>query len=581
MGGGVIGPGRLSPRQKMINLMYLVLTALLALNVSKDILEAFVRVNNSLIQTNISFTAQNAKLYEEFEKQLAVNRAKVKPYYDATIIAKQYTQEIYDSITELKKRIIAVCDKHNPSVKEEKDMIEAKLANVALISAKDNYDEPTRIMVGGGNDPSVGDARKLKMKLEDYRNKLLELIKNPNLSVLNREKIIQDLGDLGLKTNDPKEEELSEDEKKDPASRWWETRNFYHNVSIATLTILTNLQNDVRNAEAKILNTLFSQISAADFKFDTLAGKIIPKSSYIIQGDKYEADIFVAAFSTTENPQIFVGDGYDSVKQELTGKVDSVPVQRGVGRYVIPAGGVGLRKFSALIKVKKPGVDGSQPDHWKYYPIKNVEYRVAPPMAVVSPTKMNVLYRGIDNPVSISAAGVSAEDIVASISNGTLASQGGGNFIARPGSGDKSSVSVSAKMGKTSRQMGQPFEFRVKDVPDPVPTLMIRDPGKPEQKLSGIIKLKQLGSANLDIVALLENFAFDLSFVITKFKLVMQTPGGDYVEYEATGNKFTAKQKEMMKVARANQRISFEGINAKGPDGKNRSLPNIGYKVVP
>lgn len=558
--------GKQTPRQKMIGMMYLVLTALLALNVSKDILDAFVRVNKGLEITNESFTEQNAKLYSEFDKQMAINPAKTKPYYDAAQKAKENAQKMYEWIYELKKELIMAVDKCTP------EEAEAAIENCALVMGKDNYDIPTHEMLGDGTNIEIGKAHELKVKLEEYRDGLLDLVKDENLVIPNLEQVLADLGTIGINTSDPTEDELSEQEKKDPMAKKWETRNFYHNVIVATVTILTNFQNDVRNAESRIINTLLAQISASDFKFDTLAPKVIPNSSYILQGEQYTADLFVAAFSTTDTPRVFVGDGWDSIKGELTGTTVEVPVKRGVGQYKVQATGTGERKFSALIKVKKPGLDGSKEEHWKKYPIPSIEYRVAPPSVVVSPTKMNMLYRGIDNPISISAAGMETEALSPSGSNVTLRSAGkAGDYIARPGNGSSATISVSAKTETGTKSLGK-MDFRVADVPDPI--------AKIGGKKGGAIKRNELKAQN-KVDAVLESFAFDLTFNIISFKCTMKNKQGFWDDKENRGGTFNGDVRDMVNKVSPGQKIFFEDIKAKGPDGKLRDLGSVTFTVIP
>lgn len=560
-----MGHGKETPRQKMIGMMYLVLTALLALNVSKDILEAFVRVNKGLEITNSSFSAQNERLMTKFETEFAKNQTKVGPYLEAAKRAKDYADLMYDSIYSLKKDLVALVEQHDLKTEEGKQLVEEKVANVALIQKKDDYDNPTRIMVGDGSNPEVGRAHTLKLELDKFRENLLDIVRDEKLPIMNRPAVLQNLSDLGINTKDPAEDELSEDEKKDPAARFWETRNYYHNVVVATITILTNLQNDVRNAESQILNTLLSQIDASDFKFDKITAKCVPKSSYVLQGDKYEADLFVAAYSTTEDPIVIIGAAYDTVTGELTGDTTMVPVEAGVGKYTVAASGSGLKKFAALIKVKRP--DGS----YASYAVPDMEYTVAPPSAVVSPTKMNVLYRGIANPISVSAAGMSSDALSAGINNGKMTSKGGGNYEVWPGSSNTAVISVSATLEGKSRSMGSQ-EFRVKDIPDPAPQI------GPKKK--AVMKKSELTSAG-GIDAELGNFAFDLKFSVVSFKVAYKTASGYWDEVTVGGSRFNGKVNDAIRSIKPGQRISFEEIKAKGPDGKTREIGSISIKIIP
>ena len=182
----------------------------------------------------------------------------------------------------------------------------------------------------------------------------------------------------------------------------------------------------------------------------------------MFQGDEYKAEIFVAAFSTTQNPNVMIGkvDTTDG-QLKMAGSIDtsSVVVDRGVGTYTVKASSEGLRKYEGIIEVQAP--DGSK------IPYRfESEYMVMKTGVVVSPTKMNVLYIGVDNPISVSVPGVAPENVTATLAGGSLtndAKAGKGNYIAKVTGGKEANVNVSAKFGEegTSRRMGE-FKFRVK-----------------------------------------------------------------------------------------------------------------------
>ncbi|OFX43321.1 MAG: hypothetical protein A2046_08385 [Bacteroidetes bacterium GWA2_30_7] len=562
-----MGHGKETPRQKMIGMMYLVLTALLALNVSKDILNAFVIVNNGLQVTNENFKGKNQVLYSEFEKQLGVNPLKVKPYYDAAIQVQKLTQIVCDSITELKLTLVEHVEGEFDKA-PSKELIDQngdgkitnddKILNLMYIDSKDNYDIPTHYMCGSDPAGKGAAAERFKNQLIKHKEDLLNILKNEKLAILNRPIIVKGYEDsqFGLITDDEKAE------TEDPADKFWETKNFYHLPLVACITMLSKIENDVRNAESDVVSNLLGQIGAADFKFDTLAGKVIPKATVVVQGDKYSADLFVAAFSTTSNPLIYTGEGYDTIKGELTGKIDSVVVAKGVGTLEIPASSVGDKKFSALIKVKTPTGD------YKSYPIKDIKYNVMKPMAVVSPTKMNVMYIGVDNPMDISVSGFTDDKVSAGISQGSLVKTGTG-WIAKVSTAGEATVSVSAKddEGK-SKPMGQ-SKFRVKRVPDPV--------AKVAGKREGVIA-KNLLVAQSGVMADLENFDFDLKFVVKGFRVSAMIKGFEQTK-TSPSNILTADQKAIINNAEKGQKVFFEDIKAVGPDGSVRSLSPIIFKL--
>lgn len=550
-----MGHGKETPRQKMIGMMYLVLTALLALNVSKDILNAFVIVNNGLEITNKAFDGKNNKLYADFDKQLSVNKVKVEPFHKAAQDAKTLADTLYNFIQQVKKNVIITTD-------GQPEKADSAVKNIMLIDSKDNYDIPTNFFLGDGTQLDKPDliANQIKDRLIKFREELIALFDRPELHLSNitKDLIKNKLGDLGIDTSDP----IPPPDSDDPADRSWSGSKFYHLPVVACITVLTQLQNNVQNAESQVVSELLGAFSSEDFKFDTLAGKVIPKATVVVQGDRYTADLFVAAFSTSDNPLIFVGEGYDTVKHELTGKIDSVSVSKGVGTLEIPASSVGDKKFSALIKVKTPTGE------YKSYPIKDIKYNVMKPMAVVSPTKMNVMYIGVENPLDISVSGFTDDKVAATISQGSLSKSGTG-WVAKVTSAGEATVSVSAKDddGK-SKPMGQ-AKFRVKRVPDPV--------AKVAGKKEGLIA-KSLLAIQTGVMADLENFDFDLKFTVKGFKVSAIIKGFEQSKISPS-NIITPDQKQIIQNAEKGQRVFFEDIKAVGPDGSVRSLGSITFKL--
>ena len=186
--------------------------------------------------------------------------------------------------------------------------------------------------------------------------------------------------------------------KKEGDSQTWEEHNFDHIIAAASVTLLNKMTGEVRNAESTMLNYLKASISADDFKFDHVEGRAIPKSQVVFTGDSYEADIIVAAYDTKVNPEVYYKMGADTLTQDGIGSANKLEGENGVVKLKLGAGGVGDQKFAGLIKVIGP--DG-QP---KYYGFKD-KFTVLKPSATIAADKMNVLYAGIANPISVSGVG--------------------------------------------------------------------------------------------------------------------------------------------------------------------------------
>lgn len=531
--------GKLSPRQKMIGMMYLVLTALLALNVSKEIINAFVVIEKGLDNTNKQSDNKNAFIFQAFEKAKRNDEKKVKPLFDKAQTAQKLSKELCDYIKSLRSDMIAQV--------EGIDKKTADTLRLGLIAKPDDYDNPTNFMIG--DDPSnvTGKAKELKAKLKKYKDDLQALL--PKDAVVD------------LSALDTKDVYSISDEK----TVSWEWYNFYHIPVTAVAAQFARITNDVKNAEGAVVNELFNAISASDFKFDKLQARVIAPSSYILSGDEYKAEVFVAASSKTQNPTVILGCDYDSVTKKPTGNLadsNTVKVSEGVGYYSVPAGAEGLQKWGGVIKVKKPD------NTYEYYPFKS-EYMVAKPAAAVSPDKMNVFYVGVDNPVTVSAAGVAPENLVVSFSN-CATSGGRGKYVIRPNAGaTESNVSVGGKFGDKTTNMGS-FKFRVKRVPDPVCYVG-------SIKGDGIMPKAEVANIR-GIFAKMENFDFDLKFDVVSWVLSMNV-NGVFVDEKSNGAGVTGAQSKLLSGAKGGTKVLIEQVTVKGPDGTTRKIPGCTIKV--
>jgi len=548
-------------RQKMIGMMYLFLTAMLAINVSKSILDAFVVVNEGLEATNLTFESKNDIMYTQLEAARA-NDPKAEPFFKASLKVKKLAEEMRVFISDLR---VGVINEAEPKWGLEKGDEYVRTMPLHDIEAKDDYDTPTRYFVGVNDVIADGHARKLKEALAKYREDLLNILKDKNLEFNDKPNLIKNLGDLGINTSDPEHVDPDHPEEKE-----WESSHFYHLPLAAAVTMLSQIENQVQNAEATVVGKLLGAIGSLDFKFDTLAAKVIPKSSYIIRGGQYEADLFVAAFSTTADPKVYVGEGYDSITGKLTGKIDSVPVVNGMGKLVVPATSIGPKKYAALIKIKN-----SSTGEVKAYPLKingsyTTEYTVAAPSACVSPTKMNMLYIGVENPIDISVSGFPADKVSASISGGGgRIYRKGKQWVVKVSKVGKSKINVSVKGddGKT-KSMGS-FPFRVSRIPKPTAKINKSD--------GGLIR-KNVLSKQTAIIATLENFAFDLSYRVTSYNVIVMING--YAKpMTIKGNRLTPKLKSLINKASKGSNVMFTNIKAMGPDNRNQKVNDIVFKL--
>jgi gliding motility-associated protein GldM len=268
-----MGHGKETPRQKMIGMMYLVLTAMLALNVSADILNGFVLVNKGMVKTTQNFVAKNETSYGMFEAAMDKTPEKVRPFRDAAFSVKEKADQLAFDIQELKVAVVRFCDGQKaPAIIENGWSVGGKTADEiddVKINAKDNYDKPSQMFVLEGR------GAELKQKIEAYRDFLVTLTEDAGT-----QKAIQD----ALNTDG------SEDRNGTPLS--WEQAHFEHIPLVAVLAMLSKMQSDVRNAEADIINNLLSQIGATDTKVNKMEAIVQSLSpSYILRGNEYSARV--------------------------------------------------------------------------------------------------------------------------------------------------------------------------------------------------------------------------------------------------------------------------------------------------
>jgi gliding motility-associated protein GldM len=546
--------GKETPRQKMIGMMYLVLLALLALNVSKEVLDAFAVLDSGLVSTIETLEAANYKIILDFESQYETNAVKVGPWQDKARIVHEKAQAIFDFIQDKKIEIIKKSDgKNAPSIQNRK-------IDGNLIEGRDKTDTPAFIMIGDNNDKAGKELHNMIDNLKDYL--ITQVVTTEDAEAI-RESI---KSGLNTEPKAGKKHGGTEIHK-------WETEHFEHLPLSGVITIMSGLQINVRNAESEALRYLYRQIDAGSFKFNRLNATIIPNSNYIIKDNDYNAQVFLAASDTTASPKIYVTESqspYDStidngiVSYKLRSglKYDTIPVHKGTGKgiYIRRGSSIGSRYWGGIVELTGP--DGTKITK----PFKQ-NYLVAEGAVTVAPTKMNVFYLGVDNPVDVSVAGIQPDKITIDVTNAKVFKQGD-SYIVRPVRAGNSWVVVYANMEKTRKEMGRK-EFRVKTVPPPV--------AKVNGQKGGAIG-KNILMAQIGVAAEMEDFDFDLTFTITEFTVsaVLQ---GFVRESRSNSNKFSPDQKNIISNLSRGQNVYIQDIRAIGPDGSTRPLSTINFKL--
>lgn len=552
--------GKETPRQKMIGMMYLVLTALLAMNVSKEILDAFVSINSSLVKNSATFDQTNNSTYGEFENKNAANPAKVGPFLSKANQVKTAAGELSAYINEMKARVMAISHTHN--MENFKDFMDESGKAVPLdhilITKKDENQEATAMLYGGhpqeAEDKPWG-CLELKKKLTEYGTLL------SGIALSQRVK-------NGVTTTFTFEDGVDADGK----TVKWENVRFFHSPLAAVITELSTIESNVKRAESEVVADLYSNIDAASYKFTDLAAVVIPKSNYVLRGDTFQAKIFLSAFDATNSPRIYMDNqkwnGTDTTRFKPAQGAAPLKIDKdGYGILKIPANSLGIGEFSYKGLIEYDG-----PTDMVVKSVYVPPFTVAEPALVVSPTKMNVFYRGLDNPVEISVPGIPQDKLVVNISgDGHKIERKGNEFVVRPGAGKDAKISVVATMSDGSKQNMGEKSFRVKPIPDPVPSIQSKRPS------DSSIALGDLKAAS-GIKAEMESFDFEVQVAVQSFTM-LNVKNGIVTDINATGNKLTSEMTQVIgKLAKGNQ-IFFQNILVKMPDGSTRKLSNLAFKI--
>ncbi len=404
-----------TPRQKMIGMMYLVLTAMLALNVSSEVLQGFSMVDDSLRASIQSTDARVGVLYRNFSDLNEQNSAKVEEWYKKAQELQQKSDSLYNFIQDFKYQMIRLADGSSAD------------PNAVEIKAKDNLDVAGQYALNN----NAKNGKELKDRILDYRNFLISTTQGDSLKQATYETVFNLEGSPG---------------------KTWEQSMFEMMPLSAAVTLLTKYQSDIRTAEMDMIQYLTGQTDASDFRVNKIEALVVPNSRYVMRGSEYSAQIVLSAVDSTARPDFYVND--QNIGKE--------------GLYRSSANKIGLNQYSGYISL--PGNDGII----RTYKFSS-DYTVGEPMATISNVDLNVAYRGIDNKFSISVPGVSTEDIEVA-AKGAKVQKSGGYYIINPTQDEDITITVSARMDGKLVQMGS-SQYRVKYIPDPKSYVQYRDNG--------------------------------------------------------------------------------------------------------
>ncbi|MFM9944455.1 MAG: gliding motility protein GldM [Bacteroidia bacterium] len=525
--------GKLSARQKMINMMYLVLTALLALNVSKEILKAFHLMEVSFNKANVNVDKKNQNILAALQEQAKNRPEEVKPYYDRALKVKQLSGEFVKYIEELKQALIGRTDGRKEAKPGEKDTTELEEADNIELHANYLF-----------KNPDDAKAKELTKKVNDTRIALIAELKTGKGVEIDPSDVTRITNITNLKTEF--------DKNNYPG---WAEMYFEHSPLAGVITMLTKMQNDCRNTEADIIEVLAKNIDIKKVSFDRLEPKVIANSTAVMVGSEYKAEVILVASNTkADNPVIVNGR--------------ALPMEEGKGIYTVRPSTQGTFQWKGVIQVKGP--KGTED-----YPFE-AEYQAFQGAATISADKMNVLYIGLENPVSISVAGYSPNDIIASISGpaGTSLSKSSNGYVAKVSTSSLTGATIVAnvrmKDGST-RKMGEKM-YRIKSVPKP-------------ESMFGTLESGPAPAAALlaqnTIKAVLPNFVFEgITFTVTSYSALYVPKRGQAEAVSGTSASITSQLKSFITRAKKGDKVLVDDIQAVGPAGIRKRLAPIAITII-
>ncbi|HTI59803.1 gliding motility protein GldM [Mucilaginibacter sp.] len=505
--------GKETPRQRMIGILYLVLLGLIALDVPENLLDSFKNIGDSLnaSKTNVQTGITNA--FGSFEKtKLKDEPERAKVPYAKALKAKQLSDNLDNYIESLK----------NTLIKESGGMDAA----TGDYKGREGLDYSVDLMVDRRKN-----AYDLHKKIDATRDSLIALLDPRDRIGVN----------LALRATQPKP-------KAGFPTKDWEQANFGEGIPMgAAMTALIKIQSDVKNSENEIVKKLLGKVDQAQVNLDQFNAVAVAPTSYVLVGQPYTADVFLTASDSKSSPEVTV-DG------------SRLPTEGGKGKYSGSTGSEGVHTWVGTIKVKQ--TDGT----YKTYSTPPQTYMVAKPSAVVSPDKMNVLYIGVPNPISVSAPGIAKEKLHVSMSAGSL-SGSAGHYIATVNSiTDNDVITVSGEIAPGKTTVLGATKFRVKRIPDPKPQFAGKSGGN-----TSAANLK----AQDRVFAKLDNFDFDAKFNVTRFTLLVIKPRQDPIIYSTSGSELTSQMRAAMSTIAPGSTVVFKDIVAVGPDGTQRGLDPI------
>lgn len=492
--------GKLSPRQKMINLMYLVLIAMLALNMSKEVLTAFGIMNDKFVENNVTSASKN----ENFLTKIA-QKAKDEPTQYSVVNSKA------KNISKASKEFYTFLDGVKTLI--ESPYVEDKIDGVLPYESMDKGDHVDEFWFNGDKLSKGGDA--VVAAFDKYRNDMTSLLGDGN-------ETLKGILVSKFNTNDVK--------AKDGAKKLWLDYNFKGFPSIASLAKVSSMQSDVKSLESDVLSRLLSGKQDEALSFSNYRAIVIPEKTAFFSGENFKGRIVLGRVDDSTKP--------NSVSLNGT-EVDKKNFKDGGVVLDFPAGAVGERDLKGKFIFLENGKPVEVAIESSYAVVPK------PNSATISADKMNVVYRGIPNPMTISFAGISDNKVSARAPGLRKVGKG---YMMTPTKGREVTINVTGTL-PDGAPVTDNKKFRIKDIPRPAAAV---------SGAFGSIKKSRSAMKSATISAVLEDFVFDLKLKVNSFKF--KVPGQPTIVVQ--GRKLNARAQSALARAKRGDQVSIFGLKA-------------------
>lgn len=515
--------GKLSPRQKMINLMYLIFIAMLALNMSKEVLAAFGLMNEKLEASNAQTAESNNAFLAGLETKKSENPEKYGPLYQDAVKIKQLSQEYYDYLEGLKREMTEDID--DPT-------------DYVVMDKSDFLDQ--RLFSGDG---LTKEGQEFMNYLTNYREQVIKILPDEMKEVKQLVKTKFDTGGESGKV-----------ERRDGVKVDWINYHYEGFPLVASLTKLTALQADIKETEQAALKSMLQGQLTSEVSMTNYTTLLEQEKSAFYSGEKFQGAIVLGRKDATTRPNEvnLTMDG----RKLVEGK--DYEIRDGQVKLTMGTGNPGDHKITGNLVFMQDGKPVEVPVNQTFATISK------PNAAVIAADKMNVVYRGVANPMTISIPGIPNNKVNASAPG--LRQINGSQYVMNPGKGRTVRIVASGVL-PGGEKISTPAEFRIKDIPRPAGTI---------RGESGSVSMPRTNLEISTIGAMLEDFDFDLNLAVSGFKF--KVPGQPTVS--VNGNKLDDRAKSALKRASRGDAVQIFDINAYITNNKGYKLKKVSPVVV-